>query len=330
VTARVLLALSLGLYGLAVVVVVLDLRTPLFTVIDNDQTALRSANPLDLLVGRTDVVISTLNGSDAHLLVAKLLLILTVVLVGPVTAALLIDRLGRRFEQRDLEQTLKADPRPYFLYLRGFDEDRLRIGESAGRRGLLETVAPLNRPRFEELLVEQLGHFGPTIAIAAASRRLQDLGAAKMSFDDERWQEAVDRFAEGARAVVMSVTPGEIHEGLKWEIAYLAGRWPDLRLILVLAPWPKKAELVRRWRLWLQEAGSRPPFDTIVADDIPDGVQVLTWSETAGWRAWGARRRWDWTYSASIFAAVSALEQPESPDRPPAGGVPVVAPSPAS
>lgn len=100
----------------------------------------------------------------------------------PVALALLLDRFGRRMRRRDAWRTLAADPRPYLLVLRGFDEDRLRIRAVEERQGFLELLSPFNRPRFEEMLVERIGAFGPTIAIAPARHRLQDLGAAKVSF----------------------------------------------------------------------------------------------------------------------------------------------------
>lgn len=198
------------------------------------------------------------------------------------------------------------------MYLRGFDEDRLRIRAVEERQGFLELLSPFNRPRFEEMLVERIGAFGPTIAIAPARHRLQDLGAAKVSFQDDEWQQHVSDWIDGARAVDMSATPESVRHGLQWEIRELAEHADDLRLMLVLAPWPRQ-QLVRRWRAWRDVADDVPPFDGIDAARFPDGVQVLTWSKASGWRAYGSRRRWDWSYSASILRAIEDLDRTASP-----------------
>lgn len=232
-------------------------------------------------------------------------------LLVPGTAALLLDRLGRRLQRLGLHETLRRDPRPYFLYLRGFDEDSLRVQEVAGRFGLIEMLAPFIRPRFEEVLAERLAHFGPVIAIASHRARVADLGAAKASFADDQWRDRVEDFAEHARAIVMSATPRQVTDGLGWEIRHIAGRHPDLTLLLVLSPWPR-LELQRRWQGFLAYAQSHPPFDDLGALEPPDGVQVLTWHASTGWRAYGAARRWDWTYAASITEAVRELDREDA------------------
>ena len=63
-------------------------------------------------------------------------LVFLVMLVVPAFVAYLVNRVGKRLVTRGLKDTLEEDTRPYFLYLRGFDEDTLRIDESVGRRGL--------------------------------------------------------------------------------------------------------------------------------------------------------------------------------------------------
>jgi hypothetical protein len=62
------------------------------------------------------------------------------------------------------------DPRPSFLYLRSFDEDRLKLRVSLERRGILELLAPLRRRRFEEVLVRALSAYGPVIAPTGATQ----------------------------------------------------------------------------------------------------------------------------------------------------------------
>ena len=146
------------------------------------------------------------------------------VLALPIFAAYLLDRLGQRLTRSSLSETLATDTRPYFLYLRGFDEDDLRVDESLGRRGFLELLAPFGRPRFEEVVVEHLTTAGPVIAISRGTSGLADLGAAKATLADDEWRDRVREWVGGARAVIMSATPSEVRAGLLWEVEHLAGR----------------------------------------------------------------------------------------------------------
>jgi hypothetical protein len=240
-------------------------------------------------------------------------LLFLAVLVAPITAAYLLDRLGRRLRRRSLTAVLDADTRPYFLYLRGFDEDKLRVPSSLTRRGFIESFTPFGRPRFEEVLVRYLSRFGPVIAISPRDQRVPDLGAAKLSLSTDAWQGRVREWVGGAQAVVMAATPSEVRRGLEWEIDYLAGV-DTPRLMLVVAPWPHD-ELAARWRGFLNHAGRWPLFAPLQTEEMPDGVQIMTWTCEEGWHGYGARRRWDWTYAASILSAVQDAEPSWTADR---------------
>ncbi|MDJ0322395.1 hypothetical protein QMG61_01275 [Cryobacterium sp. PH31-AA6] len=245
-----------------------------------------------------------------------------------VFAGYLLDRLGQRVARNSLQATLQNDTRPYFLYLRGFDEDRLRIRNSVSRKGFLELLTPFGRPRFEEVLVRYLSLFGPVIAISPRRQRLADLGAAKISVNDDAWQEQVREWVAGARAVVMAGTPAEVRPGLEWEMDHIANRADELRLMIVVAPWPR-AELARRWGAFRARAAQWPLFAPLGDSPPPSGVHILTWSAATGWRGYGARRRWDWTYAASIITALKSGEldapaaQTARPPDPPTVKVPV-------
>ena len=76
-----------------------------------------------------------------------------------------------------------------------------------------------------------------------------------------------------------------------------------IRILLVTAPWPRE-QLRARWRGFLETTAGLPLFDSLVQESFPDGVQVMTWTSEAGWRGYGARRRWDWSYAAALVAAV--------------------------
>lgn len=241
-------------------------------------------------------------------------LVFLVLLAVPLFATYLLDRLGQRLSRQGLQDTLARDERPYFLYLRGFDEDRLRVDEAVGRRGLLELLTPFGRPRFEEVLVEYLSRFGPVIAIAGGRQRIADLGAAKISLGDHEWRDQVRHWSAGARAIVMSATPGQVRAGLEWEMQHVAESLGSPRLMLVLAPWPR-AEVARRWAGFLQRAAQWPLFRPLVRQPMPDGVQVLVHTPGSGWHGYGARRRWDWAYAASLLTALRDQE-PGEPAQP--------------
>ena len=242
-------------------------------------------------------VVHFLDDSGTYFLVFLLLLVV------PVTLAYLLDRFGQRLTRRSLDATLATDDRPYFLYLRGFDEDRLRVDESVGRRGFLELFTPFGRPRFEEVLVEYLSLYGPVIAISGGRQVLSDLGAAKMSLGNDQWRGKVQEWSAGARAVVMSATPREVRAGLEWEIEHVASVAAGIRIMLVVSPW-KRAEVARRWAGFLERAGATALFAPLREKPMPSGVEVMTYSAGNGWRGYGARRRWDWTYAASIITAM--------------------------
>jgi hypothetical protein len=252
--------------------------------------------PYTLLMGMRFIV-HALDSSGTYVLV------FFVLLAVPVTVSYFIDRFGQRLARRGLQQTLATDDRPYFLYLRGFDEDRLRIDESVGRRGFLELFTPFGRPRFEEVLVEYLSLYGPVIAIAGSRQVLSDLGAAKISLGNDEWRDRVIHWSQGARAVVMSATPREVRAGLEWEMQHVAARAENIRILLVVSPWSRR-EVARRWAGFLERAGNLPVFRALAVRPMPSGVQVMTYSPGRGWHGYGSRRRWDWSYAASIVTAM--------------------------
>ncbi|HEY3409835.1 MAG TPA: hypothetical protein VGK53_16830, partial [Propionicimonas sp.] len=121
------------------------------------------------------------------------------VLAGPMTLAYLLNRVGQRLSQRSLQAVLAADTRPHILYLRGFEEDKLRVTPSLTRSGFLQWLTPFGRPRFEEVLVRYLARFGPVIAVSGQQgRALQELGAAKATFSGGEWQQQVHAWMRDA------------------------------------------------------------------------------------------------------------------------------------
>jgi len=214
----------------------------------------------------------------------------------------LLDGFGQRLRSASIDEALAQDNRPHYLYLRSFDEDRLTLTGQLRRRGLISALSLVRRVRFEEVLVRQLSTTGPVIAIAPPGSNLPAIGAARASFSNDEWQHHVTRYAETARAVVLSATPGEIRQGYGWELDLVANRISHQRVMVVLGPWPL-AQLRRRWTQFCHAVAHVPFFAPITMPWVPDGVHVLAYSPRLGWQGYGARRRLDWTYAVAIDEA---------------------------
>ena len=126
---------------------------------------------------------------------------------------------------------------------------------------------------------------------------------AKITLGNHEWQDKVVEWSAGARAVVMSATPREVRAGLEWEMEHVSSRLEGIRIMLVVSPW-SRSEVARRWAGFLERAGTLPLFRPLVETPQPDAVQVMTYSPHRGWRGYGSRRRWDWSYAASIITAI--------------------------
>lgn len=219
-----------------------------------------------------------------------------------------VDGLGQRLRSASVDEALAQDQRPHYLYLRSFDEDRLKLAGTLRRRGVISALSVMRRVRFEEVLVRQLSATGPVIAIAPPGTNLPAIGAARASFSNDEWQEHVMRYAQTARAVVLSATPGEVRQGFGWELDLIANRIGHQRVIVVLGPW-QPGSLRRRWTQFCLAVSHVPFFAPITMPWVPDGVHVLAHSPRLGWHAWGARRRLDWTYAVAIDEATRAYMQ---------------------
>lgn len=225
--------------------------------------------------------------------------------IPALAAAVGIDVLGQRLRNASVDEALAQDDRPHYLYLRSFDEDRLKLPGQLRRRGLLSALSVMRKVRFEEVLVRQLSATGPVIAIAPPGLSMPPIGAARASFSNEEWQQHVVRYAETARAVVLSATPGEVRPGYGWELDLIANRIGHRRVLVVLGPWPRQG-LRRRWTQFCVAVSHVPFFAPITMPWVPDGVHVLAHSARLGWHGWGAGRRLDWTYAVAIDEATRA------------------------
>ncbi|WP_156250211.1 hypothetical protein [Pseudactinotalea terrae] len=248
---------------------------------------------LPLLANLRSLVTSL--GSDA-IVTATLLVIPALILVA------MVDGLGQRLRTASLDEALSQDTRPHYLYLRSFDEDKLAVVGQLRRRSLIAALSLRRKVRFEEVMVRQLSATGPVIAIAPPGSNMPPIGAARASFSNDEWQQHVHRYAETARAVVLSATPGEIRQGYGWELDLIANRISHQRVLVVLGPW-SLSSLRRRWTQFCMAVSAVPFFAPITMPWVPDGIHVLAHSTQRGWQGWGATRRSDWTYSVAIDQA---------------------------
>lgn len=230
-----------------------------------------------------------------------------VVLMGFLLVAFVsfvLSRGARYLSAPTAEDVALRDDRPYyFLYLRSFDEDAVRIHTTFSRHGLIDRVAPRSSRRFEEVLVDELSRYAPVVAVSPPGARLPRLGAARLTLDNMEWKEAIEVRASEALAVVMSATPGEIRDGFDYELQLMGKSDAQQRLLLVLSPWGA-SESQRRFSYFLRHTASMSPFSSIAKVAQP-GAQVLAHTVTGGWRAWGSKRHWDYTYAYSLMAAVN-------------------------
>lgn len=90
-----------------------------------------------------------------------------------------LSRFGRRLRAAELFAAIQADKRPPILYLRSFEEDRLKVSAPSLRRTLAERLLGRRMRRFEEVLAWSLSRYGPVTAISPPGRKLATLGAAK-------------------------------------------------------------------------------------------------------------------------------------------------------
>ncbi len=301
-------ALRAGSATLAVLALLGYIACAVLYLLINFQTPQLTASMVASLVGSGEllpVVVGTALGFVVELEQRGLMWVLFLaVLIGPMTVAYLLDRVGQRLAQRSLHAVLESDARPHLLYLRGFEEDDLRITPSLARTSLLQWLTPFGRPRFEEVMVRYLSRFGPVIAIAGGhGRTLPSLGAAKASFADDQWQSKVHSWMGSALTVVVAATPDQVRDGLMWELVQLSDVERRPRVLLVIAPWPRE-QLGSRWQGFVAAASRLPLFAPLAANPFPSGVEVLTYTTDAGWQGYGASRRWDWSYAAALTAAM--------------------------
>ncbi|MCR6481248.1 hypothetical protein M8542_00295 [Amycolatopsis sp. OK19-0408] len=229
-------------------------------------------------------------------------------LIAFITVMLLVDRLALLLLTKNARELIRTDSRPPILYLRNFGDDKLKVRASrVSRRGLLGRLSFSRKRRFEETVAWRINLYSGVVAINDPSNFLPSLGAAKMNLAHNNWKHDVERLANSSLAVLVSATPTNINEGLRWELEMIAQRLSHRRVILLLAP-RKKQELLYSWRLFVDAVRDHPFFDGIKNINPSGAALVVAHIPGVGWKAWGAKTRTEWTYSMAVHGALSEMK----------------------
>lgn len=223
-------------------------------------------------------------------------------IIVPFILVYLFKRFGKRLTAPTATERLEDDPRPPVLYLRSFDEDKVRIRATWSARGVIDRLSPVRRRRFEEILATTLDVVGPVVAISPPSTKLPPLGAARVTLSNDSWQEQVESWGRQAQIVVLGGTPDSVRAGYQWELEFVEAIMHSLPVMVVLAP-HKKPELKRRWQVFLQKHGTWA--ESLGA--MPESLQVAIHYPFKGWQGYGAPTRTDVTYAASIARATGEM-----------------------
>jgi hypothetical protein len=176
---------------------------------------------------------------------------------------------ARRVLQPSADLARQNDPRPPILFLRSFQDDKIKLKERVRVVG-----APTNQPiRMEEALAVRLRDFGPFLAVGEPGEGLPQLGAARAYLSDDQWQAAVLNWIKESRLIAMLCGPTRwIH----WEMQNIIQFNRLDRVLLLLPPGrkPDSATARRRQERWdnivrsLEETPYASTLRQLAIDDI--------------------------------------------------------------
>jgi hypothetical protein len=222
----------------------------------------------------------------------------------------IISRLARRLAAIDAHQLILRDARPPVLYLRSFGDDRLKLlTATLGRPSLIERFTLRRFDAFEEVIVRHLSHLGPVIAVNPPGTKLAPLGAARETIDSTDWQSVVSAWMARSIMIVFVAPPGQLTQGLRWELETVSANRYWNKTLLVVPPVPPE-DLQRRWQGFLDACARLWPFTSPLPAEDPRALLVAY--RNSGWMVITADRRTEWSYSAALQQALD-----DSPQAPP-------------
>jgi hypothetical protein len=136
-----------------------------------------------------------------------------------------------------LKQVRLEDKRRPVLFLRSFKDDQGSL-ESAKAPWLIRLVDPGSiSTNIEHLLIKNLDHVGPVVAIGNPGDKLPPLGAArdyvKENFVGESWHDVVSALIRECTLIVMALGDSE---GLHWEIETIRKCKMLHKLVILIPP----------------------------------------------------------------------------------------------
>lgn len=150
---------------------------------------------------------------------------------------------GMILTTKGAERPLLRDPRNPVLYLRSFVDDRSASSPVTGVQQvevLHQSLAQVfTGDAEEEILASELNRIGPCVAVGVPGERLPPIGAARMYFEDDEWEEGVRTLMRRPELVVMraGTTRGFLLE------LEMAVRSLDPRKLIILLPFETESGL---------------------------------------------------------------------------------------
>jgi len=175
---------------------------------------------------------------------------------------------------------------------------KVRAGRLS-RRGLLGRISPRRTRLFEDIVITRLSRIGPVIAASDPNSALPRLGAAKMTFPHEAWENDICELARTAVAVVVSATTAKINKGLLAEIRMLAGEVGHRRLILLLGTGSKDS-VGTRWESFARAFDAHCIGGPVLQLGLGGAAQVVAYLPNRGWFSWASRSRSEWSYAVAV------------------------------
>lgn len=228
------------------------------------------------------------------------------ILFAGIALAYGIDRAAVRLLKPSVNERL-APGQPEIVYLRDFDDDKLKLRASRiSRRGILGRFSPIRRRRFDELVVTRLSVAGFVHGLSPSRWAVSRPGVPTRRLPNNKdvWQPEVLNMLKRSFFVVVSATPQEISEsGLGWELDQIASNIGHQRIMLLVAP-RREYELESSLTRFYYRVISWPVFNQIAHAGFVPASCVLTHATGRGWRAWGASTKSEWTYATALHAAM--------------------------
>src|SRR5262249_14899813 len=130
------------------------------------------------------------------------------IIAGPAALIAFLLYLLARTRKKSADHLLEYDQRPPILYLRSFQDDRIKI--RMARKDDDPTLVG-----FEDALSEIFFRVGPFIALGSKKDFIPQLGAARTYRDDSVWQAKAKRWMQDATWILYLLGSTD---SLKWEI----------------------------------------------------------------------------------------------------------------